>query len=568
MGKKHMVNRIITYMALLILMLVVMLGVYAFSTYSILSDELRSEASSILAVYGGQLKGRVEQMDAMLQNLLLQNQTSLLLLKSTSEPKRLYASQSIHNNIRDALQSDQSVNVFVVADNDYDVCVDAANLSIGYWDREALRAYTRDCAAIDDFPKTWHVVTLRGQGYLCKLYAYRGRAAAAFTSTANFLASVPKGDEHGQTLILTDGQGTVTGFSGTALTQENLGQQLADIKTNGLQAPAYTLAAGQVLLHLRIVSVIVWNQTRIIMAVVFAVIVVTLLFGALIVRYVSREMVQPMVRMTEDMRRINGENFTLRIQGDFGTQEFTQLKDTFNRLMDMIVHLRIQTYERRLALREMELKSIRLQLRPHFFLNAITTLASLSSQHKETEIKTYVEALSRNIRYMFKSGLHTVTVGEEMRHVENYIAMQECKYPGCVFHFIDLPQELAPWRIPQMLVQTFVENEYKYAVSPDDVLTLLIHVSKEEFGGEEMLLIRIEDDGKGYPMDVLQYMNGDAPRPADDGERTGLWGIKRMMALMYERDDLISLANIEPHGCVNLIRVPSKPLHEYREKPV
>jgi len=114
-----------------------------------------------------------------------------------------------------------------------------------------------------------------------------------------------------------------------------------------------------------------------------------------------------------------------------------------------------------------------------------------------------------------------------------------------------------------MLIQTFVENEFKYAVSVDSVLTLLIHISKEPFDGEEMLLIRIEDDGKGYPEDVLRYMNGDASRPGDDGERVGLWSVRRMMALMYERKDLIELKNIEPHGCLNLIRVPAVPVNEY-----
>jgi len=548
MKKKHLIGRIISYMAVLIVLLAVLLAVYAFSSYSILNGELQTEATNILAVYGEQLKSRVTQMDSALKNLLLQNQVKLQLLKSTEESKRFYASQDIHNSISDAVQTDKSVNAFVVADNDYGICVDGTVKSLGYWDRTALREYTIACASREDIPKTWQFVTLHNRAYLCKMYVYRGRAAAAFTAVDDFLATVPRADGDTQSLILTDANGVIAGFTGNVLTAEQVGMDLNTIKTQGTQAKPYVIAEGQVLLHLRIRSVIVWNQTRIIMAVMLAVIVVTLFFGALIVRYISREMVRPMESMTEDMRRMDGENYTLRINGVYGTEEFTQLKNTFNRLMDTIVHLRIQTYEKRIELREMELKSIRLQLRPHFFLNAIATLSSLGSQGKEQEMKTYVDALSKNIRYMFKSGLHTVPIREEIRHVENYFDMQECKYPGCIFHFTDLPRELEEWRIPQMVIQTFVENEYKYAVSVDDVLTILIHVSQETFGGEEMLLIRIEDDGKGYPQDVLQYMNGDAPHPANDGERIGLWGIKRMMALMYEREDLIELANIEPHG--------------------
>ena len=567
MRKGYLVKRVILYMAVLIVLLVAVLATYAFTSYAVLSDDLTQETAGILQVYGSTLRSRLTQMDGVLQNLLLQNYNNLQLLKSSSETSRFYALQDIHNYISDVSLNDNGVGALVVADVDYGLCVDAQAYSVTYWDRYAMRQFTIDSARQGDIPKTWQFVTLNGQPYLCKLYVYNGRAAAAFTATDDFLANVPVGGDLPQTLVLTDGAGVIADFSGDALTADQIGRSLSDVPALGAQTATYALADGQVLLHLRIQSVIVWNQTRILMAVSLAVIVVTLLLGALIVRYVSREMVGPLNRMTEAMRRTDGGTHMLRIQDEYGTQEFTQLRDTFNRLMDVIVHLKIESYEKRIAMHEMELKSIRLQLKPHFFLNAITTISSLSSQGRDDEIRTYVDALSRNIRYMFKSGLHTVPIEEEIRHVENYFEMQECKYPGCLFHFIDMPQELRGWLVPQMLVQTFVENEFKYAVSMDSVLTLLIHVSKETYQEQEMLLIRIEDDGKGYPEDVLRYMNGDAPHPDNDGERVGLWGVKRMMELMYERTDLIELRNVEPHGCLNLIRVPSVPVNEYSAAP-
>jgi sensor histidine kinase YesM len=566
MQKKHLIHRIATYTAALIVLLIVMLAGYAFSTFSILNDELQTEATSILAVYDGQYQSRVAQMDKLLKNLLLQKQTTFILLKSASESKRFYATQEIHNYIQDVVIADHSVGIFVVADNDYHICVDASTKSISYDERTALREYAVTSAAVDSPPRGWHIVILNGKSYLSKMFVYRNRVAAAFTATDDFLSTVPLANGEEQTVILTNNSGVIADYSGNAITRADIGRALSTVKIPGVQSADDLLSEGMIGIHLRIRSVVVWNQTRIIMVVMLAVILVTLLFGVLIVRYLRREMVRPMLCMTEDMKRINGGEYALRIQGEYDTREFTLLKDTFNGLMDVIMHLRIQTYEKRIELRDMELRSIRLQLRPHFFLNAITTLSSLSSQGKEREMKAYVDALSRNIRYMFKSGLHTVPVREEIRHVENYIEMQECKYPGCTFHFVDLPQELESWPIPQMVIQTFVENEYKYAVSMDDVLTILIRISKETLYDEPMLMIRIEDDGQGYPEDVLCYMNGTAPHPSNDGERVGLWGIKRMMSLMYDRDDLIRLSNIEPHGCANLIFVPIKPCHEYQEK--
>ena len=114
-----------------------------------------------------------------------------------------------------------------------------------------------------------------------------------------------------------------------------------------------------------------------------------------------------------------------------------------------------------------------------------------------------------------------------------------------------------------MLIQTIIENEYKYAVSLDEVLTILIRVSMCEYEGETMLKITIEDDGKGYPADVLEAINSPEGRPSPDGNRVGLWSIRRTMELMYERQGLAQFSNITPHGCLNTIFVPRHPLHEY-----
>ena len=60
-------------------------------------------------------------------------------------------------------------------------------------------------------------------------------------------------------------------------------------------------------------------------------------------------------------------------------------------------------------------------------------------------------------------------------------------------------------------------------------------------------------------------MDGRGMRQENNGSRIGLWNIKNMMELMYEREGLISLSNIQPHGCLNRIWVPVKPIHQAKE---
>lgn len=131
------------------------------------------------------------------------------------------------------------------------------------------------------------------------------------------------------------------------------------------------------------------------MTTLLLIILVTLGVSLLLALYLRKQMYVPMRRISDVMARIKRQEYDVRITDRFGTREFEQLKDSFNQLMDEIVHLKISRYEQIIALQDMELKSIRLQLRPHFFLNAITTISSLDRQGRSGEISAYVDALSK-----------------------------------------------------------------------------------------------------------------------------------------------------------------------------
>lgn len=559
--KNSLLRQIVVYMVILIVLLVFILVGYSFTSYVILRNEVERGTENFLQVYGTELKNRITQMDSILTNLLYQNYSELQMVKSLDEAKRFYAAQDIHNYLSDVVSGDDSVDFIVVADAAYDICLDAASTATTYWERTALREFTMQQAVKDGILAEWNYIELNKKTYLYKMYVFNNRAVAAFTSTAHFLETIPKGDYGEQTFVVTDenriiqdflGEEWQAGAKGLVLDQTNLQQRFT---------VQFTVVQEQIELFSLVKNQSIWNQARVNMLVVLAVILFTILFGFLLVRYILREMVYPMNGMAAGMNKIDQGEYAFRIDGEYGTREFTHLKDTFNKLMDEIVDLRIQAYEKVIALKDAELRAIRLQLRPHFFLNAITTIMSLSSKGENRLIKEYVDSLSKNIRYMFAARMHTVPVREEIHHVENYIKMQEFKYPHCIFHYVELPPELEEWQIPQMLIQTFIENEYKYAVSVDAPLTILIRISSDQSKGEEMLLIEIEDDGMGYPPDVLAYMDGTNKRQGNDGSRIGLWNIKNLMELMYERKGLVSLSNIEPHGCLNRIWVPFKPVH-------
>lgn len=180
----------------------------------------------------------------------------------------------------------------------------------------------------------------------------------------------------------------------------------------------------------------------------------------------------------------------------------------------------------------------------------------MSYQGRNEDIRTYIDALTKTVRYMFKGGLRLVPLKEETQNLENYFEMQQLRYPDCVFWYFDMEEEAMSWKIPQMLLHTFVENEYKYAVKIDNVLSILIQAKVLLKEGEEMLYIRVEDDGVGFPEQVMQYINFESEGPSREGHHVGLWNIKRTMEVLYQKKKLIHLSNLETGGCLIEIWIP------------
>lgn len=560
--KKSFVNKIFLYQLLLTGMLLTVLGVFVVSSYGILKREIRESSGTLLKIYSNEVTNNMTEMNSILRSITAQGEY-LAKLKSRDENERTLASISLHNYMQNLASREDISGVLVVYDSNYNICLDAVEAGFDYGRKTYLREFTRRATVnVKILNHKWNFLNFENETYMYKIILTGRRAIAIYIRTNNLLDNTFSEDNSNRSIVLANDAGNIGKVWGNVTGDIKVGGDIGHINLKNYYLTGKKVADSQLNIYCYTSKNSILKQIHTSMKIVGFIVSITVLFMLFILKFTRKEIAVPMQIIANDMVRIKNGEYDNRIDGDFNAKEFEMLQDTTNQMIDEIVGLKIQTYEKRIELQNMELKSIRLQLKPHFFLNALTTISSLSSQNKNLQIKIFIDALSKNVRYMFRAGFHTVALKEEVKHVENYFEMQELKYPGCIFYMIDLPQELSEWKIPQMLIHTFVENEYKYAVSLDETLTILIKIRKLVYKEEEMLMIEIEDDGKGYPEEVLGYMNGIRNNSNERGTRIGLWSLKRMMELMYERNDLLILENIEPHGCRNRIYVPEKAKHE------
>ena len=567
MRKKSFVREIVLYLGILTGLLLVILVFFLGSSYGILETEIKDSSDAFLQIYANEFNSSITKMDGTLKSITSQKE-DLAKIGSNQENARSLAAISLQSHMAEVVMENEMIDAIVVYDDNYGICLDANN-DVRHQEKMAIREFTIKALTDEALENgTWCFVEIEENVYLFKPVKFNNRIIALYIRNDHLLTTLEADENAGRSIVLVDAKGNTGKVWGAENEEIYEGMKLQNVDAEGYYKISRDVTDDRMELYCFTNKHLTLKQTHTSTIVVLLAVCGTFFFMLFILRFTKKEISVPMKQMVHDMERIKDGEYDGRVEGEFHTEEFRVLQMTTNQMVDEIVGLKIRSYEKKIELQDMELKSIRLQLKPHFFLNALTTISSLSSQGKNPQIKTYIEALSRNVRYMFRAGFHTVPLKEEIRHVENYFEMQELKYPGCVFYLIDMPPEAENWKVPQMLIHTFIENEYKYAVSIDEILTLLIKISIQQYVGEEMLLIEIEDDGMGYPKEVLDYMSGDTERGSDTGTRVGLWSIKRMLELMYERKDLLVLKNAVPHGCLNRIYIPKDAVHELSEEQI
>ncbi len=560
-GKQSFVQMMNLMMGIQMAAVSVLLIIFAVSVYSAARKETDIAAENFLHIYATQIENRIQKVDMQLTTIINEDE-DLQLLESEDEAKRHYASVRLAQSINDIINIDQSADIFVITEADHNICIDAKADNLPYADKNSLRSMFMDYAEPGRQTDGWKFQKIGDTFYLYRAIVSNRRVTAAAISAESLLKTVSLRDVDTYGFVLTDADDMVKAYAGYPLFDHEV-----DIRIDALRA-VRNLENRKEMLNGRVRLYSYESRTNVFRHLyknaifILAVIALLCVFDLYFMGTERKQIIQPMQGMIQDMERIRGGDYELRVEERGDNQEFSLLSRTFNQMMDEIVNLKIRFYEKQLALSDAEQKYIRLQIRPHFFLNAMTTIAGLSAKKKNAEIEKYINALSKNIRYMFSSGLHTVSVKEELHHVENYFEMQEMRYAGCIFYFIEMPEELEDWQIPQMLIHTLIENEYKYGISQGHSLMVLIKASVAVYDGEDMLLIEIEDDGKGYPEEVLTAINQDRAQQKEDGTRVGLWSVKRLLELMYDRKNLFLISNVEPHGALNQIYIPRRPVNE------
>lgn len=560
MKKKSFVNKISTYIGVTLVLLIWLLTAYTVSSFLLLKESEESSVWSTIQIYMKQIDSKFIAMDQCVEGIA-GNQDLIGQICYGSPENRYYAAVELQKSMKRDVISNTELDYVLIAESLNKNLIAASTPGVSYGEKEAIASYIWDLMEKEDRGRPqWYYTKIGDRAYIAKVYRGIDWTVAAFSKENTFLSDIQaKEYPDGQSFLLTD----VNGLCVENLEEGNsmyLGEKLEieDSWKNDRKKRMISLKSDRAGFY--ITGIIGSNHflskfsTNSIL--IFLIMVLAIGCDMILLRYIYCEIHRPLDHLMQTIQEIEDGDYKQRVEEDYHTRELQRLTQAFNRMMNVIVNLRIRAYDEKIQLMDTQMKYFQMQLKPHFFLNALTTIYSMSYQGRNEDIRTYIDALTKTVRYMFKGGLRLVPLKEETQNLENYFEMQQLRYPDCVFWYFDMEEEAMSWKIPQMLLHTFVENKYKYAVKIDNVLSILIQAKVLLKEGEEMLYIRVEDDGVGFPEQVMQYINFESESPSREGHHVGLWNIKRTMEVLYQKKELIHLSNLETGGCLIEIWIP------------
>lgn len=117
------------------------------------------------------------------------------------------------------------------------------------------------------------------------------------------------------------------------------------------------------------------------------------------------------------------------------------------------------------SIRETEARVLRSQLNPHFMFNALNSIRALVHENpqKAQQSITQLSNLLRNS--LLADRRKTVELREEIKTVEDYLALEKVRYEDRLASRIHLDSRTLYWQVPPMMLQTLVENAIKHGVS-------------------------------------------------------------------------------------------------------
>ena len=526
---------------LLVVCLVLPLNILVLAATGVSMDAVqRHSVQSIeatAALYRQQLDGRLTAVNSYFFNLNEDSSFTLFIQQRGDDPYRLARSGVIRGAQGNLSSAEAADGYFFYAPKQDDLALVYEGGYAGLSMAEVLddRAALRECLGAVNWPEAtgWQILEAGGSAWLFRFSRrgdfYYGAILSLTRLYEDIASTIPAA---GAELLLAAAPGEEEkGMTGVwePLNQSGLWLHIAVPRSEVVRS----------------LPAIQW------VALIFACLYLLLIPALLLI--LNRRLLRPLLDIRRAMLKLGGgdQDYRLPEREPHLAREFNDIHRSFNQMAGSLHTLKIQNYEAALQKKELELKNLQLQIRPHFLLNTFNLIYSLAQLRDYKSIQKFVLYLTDYFRYLFREGASLAPFSQELDLIEKYLDVSAIRYPDCFTVTYDIDPKTHPVPVPPLLLHNFVENVFKHAMRLGEDIHIRISARLEA----AMAVFTIEDDGAGMDPATVRQLNGGSFGTGTN-EHIGLQNSLRRLETVYGRKGLLWVDSAPGEGTRFTIRIP------------
>lgn len=194
------------------------------------------------------------------------------------------------------------------------------------------------------------------------------------------------------------------------------------------------------------------------------------------------------------------------------------------------------------SVKDLELRTLRSNLQPHFLFNSLNSIRALIDENPEQARKA-ITRISNILRKSITVQESTDTLENELRVVDDYMALEKIRFEERLTFHKEIDPNTLPLMVPAMMIQTLAENAIKHGIA------------KLEQGGEVRIKTSLRKDGLH-----LEVINSGSLQLSNVHEHSlgfGLSSSRQRLKLLY--DDKASLDMFEQDNEVHIVVIIQQP---------
>ena len=526
---------------LLVVCLVLPLNILVLAATGVSMDAVqRHSVQSVegaAALYRQQLDGRLTAVNSYFYNLNEDSSFTLFIQQRGDDPYRLARSGVIRGAQGNLSSAEAADGYFFYAPKQDDLALVYEGGYAGLSMAEVLddRAALRECLGAVSWPEAtgWQILEAGGSSWLFRFSRrgdfYYGAILSLTRLYEDIASTIPAA---GAELLLAAAPGEEEkGMTGVwePLNQSGLWLHIAVPRSEVVRS----------------LPAIQW------VALVLACLYLLLIPALLLI--LNRRLLRPLLDIRRAMLKLGGgdQDYRLPEREPHLAREFNDIHRSFNQMAGSLHTLKIQNYEAALQKKELELKNLQLQIRPHFLLNTFNLIYSLAQLRDYKSIQKFVLYLTDYFRYLFREGASLAPFSQELDLIEKYLDVSAIRYPDCFTVTYDIDPKTHPVPVPPLLLHNFVENVFKHAMRLGEDIHIRISARLEA----AMAAFTIEDDGAGMDPATVRQLNGGSFGTGTNAH-IGLQNSLRRLETVYGRKGLLWVDSAPGEGTRFTIRIP------------